>query len=57
MLKTLKIENFRGFQSFELQPLGRVNWLVGENNSRKTSILEAIQFLFFRELNLELGLG
>ncbi len=45
MLKTLKIENFRGFQSFELQPLGRVNLLVGENNSGKTSILEAIQLL------------
>ena len=45
MLKTLKIENFRGFQSFELQQLGRVNLLVGVNNSGKTSILEAIQLL------------
>jgi len=45
MLKTLKIENFRGFKSFELQQLGRVNLLVGVNNSGKTSILEAIQLL------------
>ncbi|WP_243147111.1 AAA family ATPase [Scytonema sp. UIC 10036] len=48
MLKTVKIENFRGFQSFELQQLGRVNLLVGQNNSGKTSILEAIQLLCSR---------
>ncbi|KYC39811.1 chromosome segregation protein SMC [Scytonema hofmannii PCC 7110] len=48
MLKTVKIENFRGFQSFELQQLGRVNLLVGKNNSGKTSILEAIQLLCSR---------
>lgn len=45
MLKTIKIENFRGFQSFELQNLGRLNLLVGTNNSGKTSILEAIRLL------------
>lgn len=52
MLKTIKIENFRGFQSFELQELGRVNLLVGKNNSGKTSVLEAIQLLCSRT-NLE----
>lgn len=51
MLKSFKIENFRGFQSFELQQLGRINLLVGENNSGKTSILEAIQ-LFYSRANL-----
>jgi AAA15 family ATPase/GTPase len=45
MLKSLELENFRGFQSFALQQLGRVNLLVGTNNSGKTSILEAIQLL------------
>ena len=53
MLKSLKIENFRGFQSFELQQLGRINLLVGENNSGKTSVLEAIQ-IFYSRANLEL---
>ncbi|MCF2148421.1 AAA family ATPase [Desmonostoc muscorum LEGE 12446] len=52
MLKTIKIENFRSFQSFELQQLGRVNLLVGKNNIGKTSILEAIQLLCSRN-NLE----
>lgn len=48
MFKNIKIENFRCFKSFELQQLGRVNLLVGENNSGKTSILEAIQLLCSR---------
>ncbi|CAN1208688.1 AAA+ ATPase domain-containing protein [Tumidithrix helvetica PCC 7403] len=48
MLKSLKIENFRCFRSFELQQLGRLNLLVGTNNSGKTSILEAIQLLSSR---------
>ena len=45
MLKQLKIENFRCFKSFELNHLGRVNLLVGKNNSGKTSVLEAIKLL------------
>jgi predicted ATPase len=48
MFKSLKIENFRGFESFELKQLGRINLLVGENNSGKTSILEALLLLFSR---------
>ncbi|MBO3462982.1 AAA family ATPase [Aetokthonos hydrillicola Thurmond2011] len=45
MLRTLRIENFRCFQAFELQQLGRLNLLVGTNNSGKTSVLEAVQLL------------
>ena len=45
MLKQIKIENFRCFKSFELNQFGRVNLLVGKNNSGKTSILEAIRLL------------
>ena len=45
MLKSIRIENFRGFKTFELQQLGRINLLVGTNNSGKTSVLEAIQLL------------
>ncbi|PZV20521.1 MAG: chromosome segregation protein SMC [Snowella sp.] len=52
MLRSLKIENFRCFPSFELNKLGRINLLVGKNNSGKTSILEAIQMLY-SENNLE----
>ena len=52
MLKSLRIENFRCFPFFELPQLGRVNLLVGTNNSGKTSILEAIQ-LFCSRTSLE----
>lgn len=45
LLRELRIENFRGFRNFSLEGLGRLNLLVGANNSGKTSILEAIHFL------------
>ncbi|WP_017304366.1 AAA family ATPase [Spirulina subsalsa] len=53
MLRSLKIENFRCFERFELQQLGQLNLLVGTNNSGKTSILEAVQLLISQS-NLEL---
>jgi AAA15 family ATPase/GTPase len=55
MLQCLKIEGFRGFQNFEMANLGRINLLVGKNNSGKTSILEAIQFLYVQN-NLDIFL-
>lgn len=39
--KTLKIENFRGIKSLEINDLARVNLFVGRNNCGKTSVLEA----------------
>ncbi|WP_013324588.1 AAA family ATPase [Gloeothece verrucosa] len=52
MLQSLKIENFRCFRSFELNNLGRINLLVGKNNSGKTSLLEAVQ-LFSSQFDLK----
>jgi energy-coupling factor transporter ATP-binding protein EcfA2 len=45
MIKNLSIENFRGFQSFRMKELGRVNLIVGANNCGKTTVLEAINIL------------
>ena len=45
MLGTLHLEKFRGFETYGLTDLTRVNLLVGKNNCGKTSILEAIHFL------------
>ena len=42
MIAELKIKNFRGFDSLELQGLQRVNLIVGDNNAGKTSLLEAL---------------
>ncbi len=45
VIRNLKLEGYRSFESYELQDLTRVNLLVGRNNCGKTSILEAVQFL------------
>jgi AAA15 family ATPase/GTPase len=41
-LKRLTINNFRGFDSLEIEGFSKINLLVGKNNSGKTSILESI---------------
>ncbi len=45
MLRSLSIQQFRNFESAELNALGPVNLLIGENGSGKTSLLEAIYCL------------
>ncbi|MXW21549.1 MAG: ATP-binding protein [Gammaproteobacteria bacterium] len=45
MLKTLAMRGYRGFGSYRLNNLTRVNLVVGKNNSGKTSILEAVELL------------
>jgi hypothetical protein len=41
-ISELEVTQYRGLRDFSLKGLGRVNLLVGENNSGKTSALEAI---------------
>lgn len=45
MITSLEIEGYRGFSRFEMANLGRINLLVGKNNSGKTSVLEALDLL------------
>ena len=45
MLKELKIQGYRGFESFGMTGLAQVNLIVGRNNSGKTALLEAIELL------------
>ncbi|MBI4903235.1 MAG: AAA family ATPase [Acidobacteria bacterium] len=45
MIKSLRIQGYRCFRDFRMTGLGRVNLLVGKNNSGKTSVLEAILLL------------
>lgn len=42
---SFNIESYRGIESLEIQDLGTVNLIVGDNNVGKTSVLEAIQIL------------
>lgn len=43
VLPNLEIRGFRGFRKLEVEPLGRVNLIVGRNNVGKTSVLEALR--------------
>jgi AAA15 family ATPase/GTPase len=45
MLDSLHIKNFRCFEDLTIPSLGRVNLIVGKNNSGKSTLLEAV-YLF-----------
>jgi hypothetical protein len=66
MLTTLNIQNFKALRHLKIEKLAKVNLFVGEGNTGKTSVLEAIQCLprksekshanmksWFRNLNAE----
>lgn len=42
MLKDIHIQNYRGIKDLKVKDFKRINLLVGDNNSGKTSVLEAI---------------
>ena len=44
-INDIEISNYKGIESIELKDLRRMNILIGDNNSGKTTILEAISFL------------
>jgi len=46
LLDDLRITNFRGFDTLEIDGLSKINLFVGKNNSGKTSVLEALFLLF-----------
>lgn len=45
MIQNLHITNYRAFEQIDIDPLKRVNLIVGANNAGKTSLLEAIYLL------------
>jgi len=55
MIKSINIENFKGFEKLKTDNLSRVNLFGGSNNIGKTSILEAI-FAFHDRLSPDLFL-
>lgn len=44
-IRSLTINNYRGIHSLEIKDLKRINVLLGNNNSSKSSVLEAINIL------------
>jgi AAA15 family ATPase/GTPase len=45
MLTNVHLKNFRGFKDTAIGPLKRVNLIVGQNNTGKTGLLEALALL------------
>lgn len=45
-INSIEIRKFRGIQKLELSEFSNINLIVGDNNSGKTTFLEAIQLLF-----------
>ncbi len=45
MLDSLEIQNYRNFKHLRIEKLGRVNLIIGKNNTGKTSLLEAVSIL------------
>ncbi len=45
MLTNVHLKNFRGFKDTNVGPLKRVNLIVGQNNTGKTGLLEALVLL------------
>jgi hypothetical protein len=46
MISTLELKQFRGLEHVKFENLGRVNLIIGGNNTGKTSILEALVLLY-----------
>jgi len=53
-LNEIKIENFRGIRSLDLL-LDDLTVLIGENNTGKSTVLEAIRFVLTRGLGFRRG--
>ena len=56
MVKRIRIENFKCFESLSVNELGRLTLLGGQNNVGKTAFLEAL-FLFLTKLSDQRVLG
>ncbi|AGC49293.1 ATPase-like protein [Myxococcus stipitatus DSM 14675] len=45
MLTSATVENFRGIERLHVEGLGRVNLIIGRNDSGKTALMEALEML------------
>jgi energy-coupling factor transporter ATP-binding protein EcfA2 len=48
MITSMRIKGYRAFSDFSLNGLGRINLLVGKNNTGKSSLLETLALLWGR---------
>lgn len=53
MITTLELQQFRGLEHVKFEGLGRVNLIVGGNNTGKTSVLEALVLMHGNQPQLQ----
>lgn len=56
MIENINIKNFRGIKELQIDKLGKINIILGNNNSGKTSVLDAI-LLFCGATNPKLSIN
>ncbi|GHS79605.1 hypothetical protein PAGU2196_04390 [Pseudomonas sp. PAGU 2196] len=55
-IRRLNIKNFRGVSELEWSlPMGHIFCLIGKGDSAKSTILEAIRYVFYPQWNLTLS--
>ena len=47
-IRSIEINQFRGIKKLTVSDFSNINLIVGDNNSGKTTFLEAIQLLFVK---------
>jgi AAA15 family ATPase/GTPase len=45
MLNSLEIKNYKALNDIEIKKLGKLNLIVGKNNSGKSTVLECVRIL------------
>ncbi|MDR0379015.1 MAG: AAA family ATPase [Candidatus Accumulibacter sp.] len=55
MIESVRITGYRGLRDLSMEGLGRINLLVGKNNSGKTSVLEALYLMAARADSAAIG--
>ena len=50
ILETVKIKNFRGYQTETIVPISNLTAFIGKNDAGKSSILEALEIFFNNSL-------
>jgi len=54
-IRNLRIENFRSIKSLDWNPNPQINCLIGQGDSGKSSILDAIDFCIGNKRNIQFG--
>ena len=55
MLTSIHLKNFRALRDVKIEPLRRVNLIAGQNDTGKTTVLEALRILLYQPVPGQCG--